>query len=98
MTKFLIAAALLIGFNLHAEEKTCEVKGMHCEDCTTSVKAKVCGDMYSTCEVKIVDAKKKMGSLRIVTKEATAKIDEKALKPLVADTGYTLEKCTTKKM
>jgi cation transport ATPase len=98
MTKLLISVSFMFGALsaplAQAEEKTCAVKGMHCEACTESVQAKVCEEgKYSQCEVKITDGKKEMGQIHMVTKDAAAKIDEKALGAQVKDAGYDLQKC-----
>lgn len=81
------------------EDKTCTVVGPHCEGCVSSVKERVCteGSVYSTCEGKIVDEEKKIGEFRFVTKDPSAKIDEKALAKLIstADIEYKLKKCVT---
>ena len=95
MLKVLCTMVLGLCFSMaHAEEKTCAVKGMHCEACTEMVTGKVCeGGKYSQCDVKILDEKKEMGKIHLVTKEASAKIDEGAVSSAVKDAGYTMEKC-----
>ena len=78
----------------YAEEKTCTVKGMHCKGCAESVEGKVCDqEKYSTCDIKIKDEKKEIGSVHLVTKDKSAKIDEKALGTQIEDAGYKLDKC-----
>lgn len=91
---FSLALGSLAFSYAHAEDKTCAVKGMHCEACTEMVQGKVCEDgKYSTCEVKITNEKKELGQVHLVTKDATAKIDEKQVGAAVKDAGYTLQKC-----
>ncbi len=91
---FLFAASL----QATAEETTCAVKGMHCQGCTEMVEGKVCDEAkYSTCTVKVLDAKKQTGEIHLVTKDATAKVDEKAVGKLVEDSGYKMLSCKPKK-
>jgi cation transport ATPase len=98
MKNILFAAVLLAGTQAFAVETTCEVKGMHCTGCTEMVEGKVCDEAkYSTCEVKVTDEKKKLGAIHLVTKDASAKVDEKELGKIVTDAGYKLEKCSPKK-
>lgn len=87
----LAGLAPVFGF---AEEKNCTVKGMHCDACTDMVKDKVCNDTYEVCDVTM---KNKVGTIHIKTKDATAKIDEKALSLAMADTTYKVGKCTAPK-
>lgn len=84
-----------LAFSVHAEEKTCAVKGMHCAACVEMVQGKVCEEgKYAKCEVKITNQKKETGQIHMVTKDANAVIDEKNVGAAVKDAGYTLEKCT----
>jgi len=91
---FVILSFALASF-AHAEEKNCTVKGMHCEACVDMVKDKVCNDSYATCDVTLKKAK--VGALHIKTKDANAKIDEKAIAKAIADTDYKLDKCVAAK-
>jgi cation transport ATPase len=76
-----------LAFVAHADEKTCAVKGMHCEACAEMVQGKVCEEgKYSTCDVKV-------GQIHLITKDATAKIDESAVGAAVKESGYSLQKC-----
>lgn len=88
--KLVVLLAFLCGGYVFAEDKTCAVKGMHCEDCVSAVQNKVCNDTYSTCDVKI-------GKVHLVTKDAAAKVDEKAVSAEIKDAGYTMKKCTNGK-
>lgn len=103
LNQFLLVGFLVsvLGWSLQsgAEEKTCTVKGMHCQGCTEMVTGKVCGEgeVYSTCDVKVTDVKKEIGQVHLVTKDASAKIDEKALTAIIEDAGYKLEKCSVVK-
>lgn len=92
--RLVILCLIFAGFSAWAEDKTCTVSGMHCKGCQEMVEGKVCDETkYSTCEVKIVDEKKKIGEIRLVTKEATAKVDEKALNAAIVDSGYKMKSC-----
>ncbi len=97
--KYLIIALLIgSGFSLFAEEKDCVVKGMHCNGCKEMVEGKICDEAkYSTCEIKIKDSKKELGSMKLITKDQGAKIDEKELGKVIDDAGYKLDKCETPK-
>lgn len=103
MKQLLLAALLAAGVSAAAEEKTCTVSGMHCDACKEAVEGKVCDqNKYASCEVT-VDGKHKMGTVKLTTKETTAKIDEKTLGTQIEDAGYKLKGCkasaakTTKK-
>jgi cation transport ATPase len=97
MKNILLLATLTVGTWAGATEITCAVKGMHCSGCKEMIEGKVCDQAkYSTCDVSIVNADKKMGSIHLVTKDAKAKIDQKELGTIVSDTTYTLEKCVEK--
>ncbi len=87
----LAGLAPVFGFS---EEKNCTVKGMHCDACTEMVKDKVCNDTFEVCDVTV---KGKQGMIHIKTKDAAAKIDEKAMTQAMADTTYKVGKCTTPK-
>lgn len=92
-TLLVVAGSLLVSV-AYAEEKTCAVKGMHCEACTEMVTGKVCGEgQYSQCEVKILDAKKELGQVHLITKDEKSKVDEAKVSAAVKDAGYTMEKC-----
>src|SRR5688572_14751228 len=95
--KWIVSVLLVLPFVAMAEEKECGVKGMHCDACTEMVQEKVCNDTYAECKVTLKDKK---GLILLKTKDAAAKIDEKALAKTVADMGdkYKLEKCAAKKM
>jgi hypothetical protein len=81
-----------------AEEKTCTVKGMHCNGCTEMVTGKICDEnKYEKCEVKILDSKKEIGEIHLVTKAKDAKVDEAAIKAVIADAGYNMQSCKTSK-
>lgn len=75
-----------------AEEKNCTVKGMHCEACVEMVKDRLCENAeYAVCDVKIKEGSKpKVGLLHIVTKDAKAKVDVKALQTAMTDTNYSV--------
>jgi hypothetical protein len=96
--RFVLAGLLLTGFSAFAETKTCAVSGMHCKGCQEMVEGKVCDETkYSTCTIKIIDAKKKIGEVHLVTKDSSAKVDENALSAVIKDSGYELKECKTKK-
>lgn len=96
MKHLLIVLLIGAGFGAFAEEKNCTVKGMHCNGCKEMVEGKVCDESkFSTCEIKIKDAKKEIGTVRLVTKDQSGKVDEKALGKVIEDSGYKLEKCET---
>lgn len=100
MKNILLVAAFAFGPFALATETTCEVKGMHCSGCTEMIEGKVCDETkYSTCEVKVTDAKKEAGYIRLVTKDESAKIDEAALGKTVASAGpkYKVVKCQASK-
>ena len=97
MKNILLLAALTVGTWAGATETTCAVKGLHCTGCKEMIEGKVCDQAkYTTCDVSIVNADKKMGSIHLVTKDAAAKIDEKELGTIITDSGYKLEKCAAK--
>ena len=87
----LISLVCLQGF---AEEKTCALKGVECTSCVGKVKELVCNPTFSTCDVSVVDKAKKMGQIHVVTKDATAKVDEKAINEAIKETTYSVGKCT----
>lgn len=92
--KFYVLIAAMLGFMAHADEKTCTVKGMHCQGCTESVHGKLCDEAkYSKCEVNILDEKKEIGQVHMVTKDEKALVDEKAVGAILTDAGYKMEKC-----
>ncbi|MGZ3723118.1 MAG: hypothetical protein ACXVA9_09320 [Bdellovibrionales bacterium] len=96
MIKILFSVLLgSVAFSIaHAEDTTCAVKGMHCEACQEMVQGKVCEEgKYSQCDVKIIDAKKELGEIHLVTKDEKAKVDQKVVGAAVKDAGYTLQKC-----
>jgi len=98
--KLILASMALIAMSVaaHAEDKTCKVKGMHCADCAETVHEKVCDQAkYSTCDVKIINEKKELGQIHLITKDNTAKIDENVVSAAVKDTGYEMQKCKTNK-
>lgn len=98
MKNILLVAAFAFGPFVSAMETTCDVKGMHCQGCTEMVEGKVCDEAkYSTCEVKVTDAKKKAGFIRLVTKDEAAVIDESAIGKIVSDAGYKIGKCKAPK-
>lgn len=99
MLRFVIGL-MITGFamTVHAEDKTCTVEGMHCTACKEMIEGKVCDETkYSTCDVKISNAKKKLGQIRLATKDATSKIDEDAIGAIVKDSGYEMKKCVQSK-
>lgn len=97
MKNIFLFVIISLGYSAFAEETSCTVKGMHCEGCVEMVQGKVCDEAkYSICEVKVTDEKKKVGMIRLVTKDQSTKVDEKALGTIVEDSGYKLEKCATK--
>ena len=90
--KIVIATLLFAApFFATAEEKNCSVKGMHCEACISMVKDKVCNDSYEVCDVTL---KGKSGMVHLKTKDAAGKIDAKELSKVMADTTYSVDKCT----
>lgn len=99
--KYILLTFLFVGgFSAVAEEKTCTVKGPHCKGCAEMIEGKVCDETkYSTCEVTILDENKKIGQVRLVTKDTTGKVDEKELGKLISETDkkYKLEKCKASK-
>ncbi len=94
MKAILAGVVALFCMGAFAEEKNCTVKGMNCDHCVGTVKEKVCNDQYETCEVTVQDAKAKVGMIHVVTKDKAAKIDEKAMGTAIADTSYTIGKCS----
>jgi cation transport ATPase len=100
MVKLILASVAVLAMSAvaRAEDKTCNVKGMHCESCSEMVQGKVCDQAkYSTCDVKIVNEKKELGQIHLITKDATAKINEKIVSEAVKDAGYEMQKCKTSK-
>jgi copper chaperone CopZ len=95
MFKIFALSILSLSFaTARAEDKTCQVKGMHCESCMQTVTEKVCNESkYSTCKVSLIDEKKELGQVHLITKDAQAKIDEKAIGEAIKDSGYSMEKC-----
>lgn len=87
MKTTIIAFLAAFSFFATAEEKNCSVKGMHCEACVTMVKEKLCNDKFEVCEVT-------MGKVHLKTKEVGAKIEAKEMSKAIADTTYTIDKCT----
>ncbi len=99
MKVLILVSALIFTLSAKAEQATCTVKGMHCTGCKEMVEGKLCDEKkFSKCEVKIVDEKKEIGQLELTTKEANAKVDQKAVGAVIEDAGYKLEKCTVKKV
>jgi hypothetical protein len=95
--RLILCALFVMGGMAMADETTCEVKGMHCTGCKEMIEGKVCDESkYSTCSVKIVDEKKEKGEIHLVTKDAKAKVDEKALSAMVKDAGYEMKACKSK--
>ncbi len=98
MKYLLIFALTTLAQVSYAGEATCKVKGMHCSGCKEMVEGKLCDEAkYSTCDVKILDAKKEIGQLHLVTKDKMAQVDQKSVDAVIVDAGYKLEKCETKK-
>ena len=93
--KAILFTLLLSAGLVHAEEKVCQVTGMHCSGCTENVEGKVCGDgsKFATCKATIIDAKKEIGEIHLVTKDPAGKIDEGAVKTAVKDAGYVFKAC-----
>lgn len=87
MKMTIIAFLATFSFFAAAEEKNCSVKGMHCEACVTMVKEKLCDDKFEVCDVT-------MGKVHLKTKEAAAKIEAKEITKAIADTTYSIDKCT----
>ena len=101
MFKILLASVLggMVISAVHAEDKTCAVKGMHCDACVEMVQGKVCDqNKYSTCDVKVLSEKKNMGQIHLITKDEKAKIDETAVGTAIKDAGYNLDKCKMDKV
>ncbi len=70
---------------------TITVEGMHCSGCKDMVKAKVCGNEEiaknaASCDVKLVDEKKQIGEVTIVSKPET-KVDVELVKKQVTAAG-----------
>jgi|GEM_PF-5233109 len=87
-----IAIAFLFVSSVHAETKVVKLGKVHCQDCVATLKEKVCtGTDYQTCEVKLINKKKEIGELKLVTK-GDAKIDMTKVSKIVEDEGYTIKK------
>ena len=70
---------------------TLTVEGMHCSGCKDMVKAKVCGNEEiaknaASCDVKLVDEKKQLGEVTIVSKPETS-VDVELVKKQVTSAG-----------
>lgn len=92
---FLIAMMSNVLGAAYAEDLTCTVKGMHCTGCKEMVEGKLCDEAkYPTCEVKILDANKELGQVHLITKDNTAKVDQKSVSAIIEDAGYKLQKCS----
>jgi copper chaperone CopZ len=89
----LVVLVAMVCLPAFSEEKTCTVKGMTCANCVDTVKEKVCNPNFSVCDVTL-NKKAKMGEIHVMTKDATAKIDEKTLSDAIKDTTYSVQKCT----
>lgn len=88
MISILIALVMGTGW---AEEKTCTVKGMHCEACVDMIKDRLCTDQFDKCDVSV-------GKIHLKTKVSAEKIDEAKLNKEIADTTYSLGKCSAEKV
>jgi copper chaperone CopZ len=87
-----ILIGMMITLQATAETKILKVEKMHCEDCVAQVKAKLCVEAtYSTCEVKILDEKKELGQVTLVTK-GKDKVDLAKVTKIIEDEGYTIQK------
>lgn len=87
-----IIMALLFAGSVHAETKVMKLGKVHCQDCVATLKEKICtGSDYQTCEVKLINKKKELGELKLVTK-GDAKIDMAKVTKIVEDEGYTIKK------
>jgi copper chaperone CopZ len=83
---------VLFAGSAFAESKTFKVDGMHCEDCAAQVRAKLCDSAkYSTCEIKVINEKKEIGQVKLVTK-GDEKIDMEKVAKIIEDEGYTIRK------
>lgn len=85
---------VLAPFTVSAEEKECTVEKMHCDACKDMVKDRLCNDTHEVCDVTL---KNKVGKVHMKTKDAAAKLDEKAMAKALEDTTYKLGKCTATK-
>ena len=70
---------------------TLTVEGMHCSGCKDMVKSKVCGNEEiaknaASCDVKLVDEKKQIGEVTIVSKPETS-VDVELVKKQVTSAG-----------
>lgn len=91
MKTILTFAILFVSANVFANTATFTVKGMHCAACKESVEEKVCKDAKineatEKCEVSIVDEKKEIGQVVIVSKK-DKKVDVKAVEKAVKAAG-----------
>lgn len=89
--KIVILAISLISAVAFAETATLTIEGMHCAGCKSMITEKVCEEasaktQYESCKVELIDAKKHIGQLTIVTKK-DAKLDLTAVKANVKTAG-----------
>lgn len=79
--------------SLHAEEKTCVVKGMECQNCVEMISKDVCTDAYSTCHVSLIDKKAHLGQIHVATKDPANKVDMKRIDAAVEKMNYSVASC-----
>ncbi len=103
MKAILLALSLTSTMAL-AETATLSIEGMHCSGCKDMITSKVCKNdeiakTAETCEVKILDEKKQIGQLVIVTKK-DAHVNMDAIKAGVKAAGdeYKIAKVDIKEM
>lgn len=87
MKTLVLALVAAASVSVMAEEKNCSVKGMHCQACVEMVKDRICNDTFEVCDVT-------MGKVHLKTKEGSAKIEAKEVTKAIADTTYSIDKCT----
>lgn len=91
MKSILMTAALLLSVSGFAETAEFTVEGVHCAGCSKLITKKVCDDpsvkaFAESCEVKLVDTKKQIGAIHIVSK-ADSKVDSEAIKKQLKAAG-----------
>lgn len=101
MKSIIVLLSLISSFAI-AETSTFTVEGMHCSACKKMVSKKVCDDeaiksSSESCEVKITDAKKQLGEIKIVAKKgATIDLTKVEAGVTAAGTEYKVIKKETK--
>lgn len=87
-----LVITLMLAGSVHAETKVLKLGKVHCQDCVSTLKEKICtGSDYETCDVKLINKKKEIGQLKLVTK-GDAKVDMTKIQKIVEDEGYVITK------